>query len=149
MGCQRAAAHVAHHDVRLPVVLAEIVHRYDGAMLQRSDDAGFPLEAGAEVRIVQEFAGQDFNGDIALEVWVVRVVDGRHATFAEWSFNPVRSGKGGFQVLKLVRVSHVSRLRAVPLASSRWLWCARSRQLEVRPATGPLPDSSAHRPGRE
>jgi hypothetical protein len=80
---QRSAAHVAHHQERLAVLLAEIVDRDDRRVLERGDGAGLALEAGAERGIVEQFARQDLDRHFAVEVRVVAEVDGGHAAASD------------------------------------------------------------------
>ena len=70
---QRAAGHVAHHDVWLALFLAKIVHGHNGGMLQQSDHFCLALEASAKLGVVQKFTRQHFDGYIAFESRVIGV----------------------------------------------------------------------------
>ena len=52
--CQRTSGHVAHDNKWLLFFLTEIVYWHDGRVFQQGDHFGLTLEAGAELRIVQE-----------------------------------------------------------------------------------------------
>ena len=52
-------------------------------MLQLGDDAGFALKPFRERGVVQELLGQDFQGDVAVQLGLVCLVDGGHTAPAE------------------------------------------------------------------
>ena len=85
---KRSAVHVAHHEVGLSICLADVIHRHDGRVFQLCDDLGFPLEAQAELRIgMQQFAGQYFDGDLALKARIIGQVNCCHPPAPQLGFD--------------------------------------------------------------
>ena len=48
-----------------------------------------PLEARDPIRIAGERLWQDLDGDVALQLRVVRAIDFAHTAFAKWRFDRV------------------------------------------------------------
>lgn len=78
-----AAAHVTHNEIRQIFIDIEVINGDDGGMFEGGDDTGFGTETGTEVGCVQKFGWQDFNGNEAVEVGVIRLEDGGHPPFAK------------------------------------------------------------------
>ena len=64
-------------------VAADVMDGADVRIVQRRDDAGFLLEALARFRIGRQRAGQDLDGDRAIEPGVTGAVDLAHAARAD------------------------------------------------------------------
>ena len=88
---ERAAGHVAHDKIRLPVFFPEVIDWHNGWVFQHGDGLGFALEANAELRVVQHFARQDFDRHLTLEARVIGLVNGGHAAAAKLGFDLVTS----------------------------------------------------------
>lgn len=88
---QGAATHVAHHQIWLPVIFAEVIYWHDGGVFQCGNGPGFALKPAAEGGVVQEFAGQHFDGHIAPKHGVVGQENGSHSPFADSRFYDVTS----------------------------------------------------------
>ena len=69
----RLALDELHHQV----VGADVVNLADVGMVQRRDGFGFALEAFAELR------GGNFDGDVAIQPWIVRLPHFAHAALAD------------------------------------------------------------------
>ncbi len=82
---QRAAGHETHHEVRLAILLAEVIDRHNDRVFEHGDRLGLTLEAGAELQIVEHLARQDLDGHLALEARVVGAVDCCHAAPSQFS----------------------------------------------------------------
>ena len=76
---KRAAAHKAHNQVWLPMLLARVVDWHDRFMLEGGDRLGLSLETSSELSIVDEWPRQQLQGDITLETWVTRMQDRGHS----------------------------------------------------------------------
>ena len=61
---QRLALEELHDQVGDAVLLAEVVQDADVRMVQRADDAGFAIEALAELRVGGELRRQDLDRDV-------------------------------------------------------------------------------------
>ena len=66
----------------------------DVGMIQRGQHLGFALEAGQAVRMLRERGGQNFDGDIAVELGVTRPIDFAHAAGAELGSNAICADGG-------------------------------------------------------
>ena len=66
------------------VLPADVEQRADVRMIQLRDDARFPLEPLATIRIGCEVGAEDFNRDRPIEPDVAGFVDFAHAAHAEW-----------------------------------------------------------------
>ena len=63
--------------------------------LRRGEHLGFAGEAGEAVGVGGEGVGEDFDGDVAIELGVGGAVDGAHAAFAEFGGDAVVGDGGG------------------------------------------------------
>jgi hypothetical protein len=86
---QRATGHVAHDDVRLTILLAHVIDRHDGGMLEQGNHIRFTLKAFTELGRMQIIGGQDLYGDLTLRARVVTQVDGGHTTLTDQRFDVV------------------------------------------------------------
>jgi hypothetical protein len=73
---------VLHHNVGLRGKLAEVMHRYDVGMVQRSGAASFPDEPLTCVGNIQ-VAKEQLDCDQPVENRIVRQVDGPHTAAAQ------------------------------------------------------------------
>ncbi len=80
---ERLAGRQLQHQERHPFGLLEPVDRGDIGMVQRRQQAGFPLEAGQPLRIPRERFGQDLDRHLAAEARVHRAVHFPHAAGAQ------------------------------------------------------------------
>ena len=64
-------------------MLPNVVNAQDVGMVERSDGAGFLLEAQQTVGISRERGGQDFYGDVPAQALVARAIDLSHAACAD------------------------------------------------------------------
>ena len=77
---QRLALEVLHDQEGDAVLLADVVEHADVRVVQRPDDAGFAVEALAELRVGGELRRQDLDRDLAIEAGVDGAVDLPHAS---------------------------------------------------------------------
>ena len=80
---QRPAGHVMHDEKRLLAKLPEIIHRHDGRVADLDHGPRFTLKTAAKCGIMEELAGQDFDGDVAIGLRIKRQVDRGHAAAAQ------------------------------------------------------------------
>ena len=72
------------HDHVVPVALGvEVVDLQDVGMAQTGDGVRLALEAANEILVLGHVRVQDFEGDVAVEAGLVRLVDLRHPALAE------------------------------------------------------------------
>jgi hypothetical protein len=83
-----------HPGDALLLLDVEAVDGDDVRVLEAGDDLGLVTEALGEGRVVQELAGEDLQGDVAVEGGLVGLVDRGHAAPAERLDDAVRSGRG-------------------------------------------------------
>jgi hypothetical protein len=79
----RLPGHQLHDDRALSVVLDDVIDRRDVRVIERRERLRLALEAGADLRILEQGARQDLQGHLATEARVARTVDFRHATGAD------------------------------------------------------------------
>jgi hypothetical protein len=77
---QRFAFEELHDEEGEAILFAKVVEDADMRMVQRPDDAGFAIEALAELRVGGEFGGQDLDGDLPVESSIDGPVDVAHAS---------------------------------------------------------------------
>ena len=75
-----------HHVVR-----ADVEESADVRMIQRSDRSRFAFEAGSGVLALGDVAGEDLDGDGAVEPRVAGSVHFAHAARAQWGEDLVRA----------------------------------------------------------
>src|SRR5262249_15334255 len=75
--------HKLQHQEGHTVGLLEAVDGSNVGMIQRSQHAGFALEAGEALGIARKFLGQYLDGDVAAELCVGGAVDLAHAAGAD------------------------------------------------------------------
>lgn len=80
---QRDARNELEDEAGEVVSLFEAEERRDVGMVERGQDAGFPLRAPTAFRISCELGGQELDGHVATEPGVARPIDLTHAAFAE------------------------------------------------------------------
>ena len=112
---QASAGHVPHHQIRLPVVFAEVMDRHDRGVFERGDGLSFTQEARFEARVMQQLTWQHLDRDVAVEVGVARAVDDGHAATPDLAQNLVAPD------LVHARPATRSRVRSdkTPLKTSR------------------------------
>ena len=93
-GQQRAeggALQQLHHEIRVPVVLAEVVHDGDAGVLQRGRRLGLPPQPGDQRRVAGQLRQQDLDRHLPVQP----LVEGRphfaHAAPAQPFLQPVPS----------------------------------------------------------
>ena len=79
----RPAAEIFHRDVVVVAGAADVVDADDVAMVQLRDDFRFAQEALAEIRIGEQRRRHDLQRDLAIDRFLHREIDGRHAASAE------------------------------------------------------------------
>ena len=67
------------HDQEEPLRFLEAVERRDVRMIERRDDLRLALETFLPLRVARESFGQDFDGDLALQLAVASAIDLTHA----------------------------------------------------------------------
>src|SRR4029079_11378523 len=87
----RAAAEIFHRDVVVLAGAADIVDADDVAMMQLRDDLRFAQEALAEIRIGEQRRRHDLQRNLAIDRFLHREIDGRHAASAELAPETVAS----------------------------------------------------------
>ncbi len=99
---QRRAFDQLHHD---GTVFESVDHR-DVGMIQRRQHFGFTLEASQAVRMMRQCRGQNFYGDIAVELCVASAVHFTHAARAERRKNLVgaQSSPCGERHMELIQL---------------------------------------------
>ena len=80
---ERFAIKVLHHEERRSLVAPDVEQRADIRVAQRRNDAGFAVEALAELGIVSERRRQDLDRDRSIEPGVAGLVNLAHASCAE------------------------------------------------------------------
>jgi hypothetical protein len=78
-------------EVGRAVVLADVVDGEDVWMIQRSDGAGFLLEATQAIGVFRESFRQDFDRNVAAEARVLRAKHFAHSARANRRDNFVRT----------------------------------------------------------
>ena len=86
---QVGAAHVAHDEVELPVLLARAVDRHDVGMIDRRRHPRLALEALAEVRVGGAVGGDQLERDRTPEIELDGAVDDAHAAAPRDGLDPV------------------------------------------------------------
>ncbi len=66
-----------------PSLLVNFVDRADVGMVQRGSGLRFALEAGEGLRVFGNVVGQELQGDEAVQLHVLSLVDHTHAAAAE------------------------------------------------------------------
>ena len=84
---ERAALHQAHHQVRLTLLVAVVVHFDHVGMFEAGDGFGFALEPFEQAGLVQKRLGQHFQGHFTAGARVVGAVDGGHAPAPQLFFD--------------------------------------------------------------
>src|SRR5262245_8401036 len=79
---QRLTLKQLRDDERTAVVHAEVVDGDEVRMAQPGGCTGFELEAPLAVGITRPFPGQDFDSDVAPQLWVSRAIDLTHSARA-------------------------------------------------------------------
>ena len=77
---QRFALEELHDQEGDAVLFAEVVQDADVRVVQRPDDAGFAIEALAQLRVGRELRGQDLDRDLTIEAGVDGAVHMAHAS---------------------------------------------------------------------
>jgi hypothetical protein len=90
---QADAVDQLHDEVAEALGLAEFVGGDDVGVGEAGEDAGLVLEALVERRVVEDFAWEELDGDVAVEGALAGAVDGAHAALAQ-EFQEVEIGKG-------------------------------------------------------
>ena len=85
---QRLPLDQLHHDVRLAVLLADLMHRGNVRVTQSRGAAGLVEELAARVVVGVR---QHLDGDGPLELGVEGAVHRSHPTLTEARFNPIRA----------------------------------------------------------
>ena len=83
---QRAAGHELHRDVRVPVDLADVVHRDDVGVVERRGRARLahrPRPRDGTRAFVRPLGEHDLERDAPAEPWIEGEVDAAHSPFAE------------------------------------------------------------------
>ncbi len=100
---QRAAGHQPHHQVELAVILAVIVNRHDGGMLDHGDGLGLALEACAQAFVQVQVSGQQLDSDLAFEAWIESAIDAGHSAAAQLRADFVTADGGRWHTMTQVR----------------------------------------------
>ncbi len=75
---ERPPGHELHDDVIDALVLFDVVDRDDVWVVERGDRASFLLESRSRAGVVLPLRGQDFDGDLALQLGVASPIDLAH-----------------------------------------------------------------------
>jgi len=79
---QRGAVEVFHDDIRLAVLLADVVDGADIRMVERGGGSGLAAEALERQPVSGYIFGEEFEGDEAVKASVLGLVDDAHAAAA-------------------------------------------------------------------
>ena len=101
---ERPRFEVAHHEIGDAVAFAEIEDGQDVRMFEPRDDTRLLLEARRKLGTLRQLARQDFDRHVPIHGRLVRLVDGRHASFADLTDNSVGA-------------KHLPRLKSVHIHS--------------------------------
>ena len=101
-----------HHDERTAGILAVVVHADHVRMVELGDVLGLLAEAREEVRIAAVLRPEQLDGDVAIQLGVMRPEDGRHATLTEKLDQAVAPAEHGSDVGQAVFL--------LPHPASRW-----------------------------
>ncbi len=71
-----------HGDEGSSIDLIDFVDGADVRVIKRRCCLGFPLKAAEGLRIVRKFVGKKFQGDVATELQIFRLIHHAHATAA-------------------------------------------------------------------
>ena len=82
------------------VVAGQFMDRDDAGMVQRSDHAGFVQKPSAGPGLVVQFRPQIFEGDLAIDAPMVRLINDRRAPASQLTHQPVidRAAVVGFRL---------------------------------------------------
>src|SRR4030095_13011112 len=76
---QGAAAHIAHHKIRLASIIPYIIYRNNRGVLERGNDLGFAFESHFELRFgMQKLGGQYFDSHLAFKEWIPTAINSSH-----------------------------------------------------------------------
>src|SRR6185437_15864073 len=95
---ERLALDIAHDEEDEAADLADAVNRHDVRMRQPGGRARFAEESLARLGADGEMRREDFDGDVAVELYVAREIDDSHAAAAELSFERILAGEGGLEL---------------------------------------------------
>ena len=79
----------------MAILLAEIIDRHDGRMLERGDRLGFSLEPHLERRIRRKIAGEDFDRHFAIYTRIVGLINPAHPATGDFTGDPVATKSFG------------------------------------------------------
>ena len=82
---------VLHDEKRDALLLADVIERADVGMIELRDDARFPMEALAELRVGGELVGLDFDRDNPIQPRIARAIDLAHAAGGVKTLDPIRA----------------------------------------------------------
>ena len=111
----RPAAEIFHRDVVVVAGAADVVDADDVAMVQLRGDFRFAQEALAEIRIGEQRRRHDLQRDFAIDRFLHREIDGRHAAAAELAQQTVAGDLDHVTVISMRGTSQRhARLRHAP-----------------------------------
>ncbi len=96
-GVQRLPFEQLHHQVAVPVVLADVVDGRDVRMVERRDRARLAFEPPQPVAVGREGGRQDLDRDAAPEPRIARTIDLAHPAGAEQADDFIRSEMRAFR----------------------------------------------------
>jgi hypothetical protein len=82
-----------HGDETSPIGLVNLVDCADVRVVQRGRSLGFPLETAEGLCVVSEFVRKEFQGDVAAELQVFRLIDHTHTPAADPAENAVMGNR--------------------------------------------------------
>ena len=93
-GGQRLPLQQLHHEERMALVIADVVHGADVRMGEGRDAPGFALEALPADRVAAQFSVEQLDGDRAAEPSIAHPVDVTHPARAQRGEDFIRTEAG-------------------------------------------------------
>ena len=84
---QALSLQLLHDDEGMPVVIFDFVDGADAGMVQQGRGAGLALEALHGLGVAGEVVGEKFDGDVAAQPGVFRLIDHAHPAAAQLAQN--------------------------------------------------------------
>ena len=104
---QRQPVQKFHGDECLPVLLANVMDRADVGMIQGGSRLRFTLEAAESLRVLGNFFGQEFQGDEAVQLYVLGFVDDTHPAAAEFFDDAIMGNRLANKRIELGTWQHI------------------------------------------
>lgn len=91
--------HELHDNIEHSLNVAEVVDRDKVGVIEAGHRLGLGFKRGAELGVIAELAGEDFDGDVAIEGFLACFINRAHTALGDECFEHV-GGEEGRQLLK-------------------------------------------------